>query len=153
VATYNFDADLATAKATEQRLADYLVKRYGMELLGIGSNSDYDLLMQTKDGKQFSIEVKEDFMCEKTGNVAVEYWSRGKASGISVTVADYYFYVIHEPLRLTVNSIKTDLLKRLIITKQYFSEVSGGDAGSDTKNYLFKLEVIKKHFKEIYPHG
>lgn len=150
---YEFRADLAMAKATEQRLADYLVRKFDMELLGIGSGSDYDLLMQTKSGRQFSIEVKEDFMCEKTGNVAVEYWSRGKASGISVTVADYYFYVIHEPLRLTVNSIKTDALKNIIITKQYFTEVSGGDAGSDTKSYLFKLNVIKKHFKEIYPHG
>lgn len=150
---YEFRADLAMAKATEQRLADYLVRKFDMELLDIGSGSDYDLLMQTKSGRQFSIEVKEDFMCEKTGNVAVEYWSRGKASGISVTVADYYFYVIHEPLRLTVNSIKTDALKNIIITKQYFTEVSGGDAGSDTKSYLFKLNVIKKHFKEIYPHG
>ena len=35
------------------------------------------------------VEVKSDFMAQRTGNVFVEYRSRGKLSGISTTEAEY----------------------------------------------------------------
>ncbi len=40
------------------------------------------------------IEVKTDFMAHETGNIALEYESRGKPSGIAITEADYYAYCL-----------------------------------------------------------
>lgn len=40
------------------------------------------------------IEVKTDFMAHETGNIAIEFESRGKPSGISITEADFYAYCL-----------------------------------------------------------
>jgi hypothetical protein len=61
-------------------------------------------------GKKF--EVKTDFHSHKTGNIAIEYKSRGKPSGISTTESDFYVYIIPmAPLKnimiiLPVNELK-----------------------------------------------
>lgn len=41
-----------------------------------------------------TIEVKLDLLTQKTGNIAVEYRSRGKKSGISTTRAKFWAFVI-----------------------------------------------------------
>ena len=54
-----------------------------------------------------SVEVKYDLQALKTGNVYVEYESRGKKSGISTSQSDYYCFAFGETLHL----IKTGDLK------------------------------------------
>lgn len=44
----------------------------------------------------FKVEVKMDTMAHTTGNVFIEYSSRGKPSGIATTDADYWMYKIAE---------------------------------------------------------
>ena len=44
----------------------------------------------------FKLEVKFDSMAHVTGNIFIEYSSRGKPSGIAVTDAEYYLYIIAE---------------------------------------------------------
>ena len=56
------------------------------------------------------IEVKRDFGTERTSNVFIEYQSRGKASGISTTEAEYYCIFITDEISIL---IKTDKLKQL----------------------------------------
>jgi len=41
-----------------------------------------------------TIEVKTDFIAAKTGNVYIEYQSRGKLSGIATSEAKYWIYII-----------------------------------------------------------
>jgi len=41
-----------------------------------------------------TIEVKLDLLTQKTGNIAIEYRSRNKKSGISTTKAKYWAFVI-----------------------------------------------------------
>ena len=43
-----------------------------------------------------SIEVKEDKIANATGNIFIEYESRGKPSGIATTQADVWFYTVTE---------------------------------------------------------
>ncbi len=43
--------------------------------------------------------------------------------------------------------IKTELLKQMIADKLYHRIVVGGDVGSNSKNYLFKLQVVVENFK------
>lgn len=74
------------------------------------------------------IEVKRDFIAHKTGNVFVEYESRGAPSGISTTQADYWAFVLEYE---TVVIIPSNRLKQKCRTA--FKEgrtASGGD--SDT---------------------
>ncbi|MDC0009171.1 hypothetical protein OAE03_01500 [Winogradskyella sp.] len=53
------------------------------------------------------IEVKHDLRALDTGNVYVEYFSRGKPSGISTTQSDYYCFAFGNTFHL----ISTDELK------------------------------------------
>lgn len=96
--------------------------------------SDFDLDLSTgEQGEQTvkqlllceKVEVKTDFMAHSTGNIAVEYESRGKPSGIAVTKADHW--VFHIPSRCTI-IVETNKLKEL--TRKYY-RVNGYTLGGD----------------------
>ena len=145
---YDFRKDFPIARKTEAQIAQYLSEKQKMKFLGECNNSDYDIRMETPSGKTITIEIKEDFSCARTGNVGVEYECRGRASGIEVSKADFYIYKVHQPDgKKGVYVIQTPQLKRMIEDKEYFRTVVGGDPGSFSKNYLFKLDVIKSNFK------
>lgn len=146
---YDFDRDLETAKKTELEIAQILTNR-GCVVLNFKDDADYDLKVD-KGGIITTIEVKEDFMCQKTGNVAVEFKCRGKYSGILTTIADYYIYKIwtNGYDAASYYSIPTDDLKKAIIAMEYKTVAIGGDAGSKTAMYLFGFEAFKKISRQL----
>jgi len=147
---YDFNLDLPIAQKTERQVAEFLVEKGGMTFLEDCDNNAYDLKMKTNNGSELTVEVKEDFSCERTGNVGVEYECRGKPSGISVSQADVYLYKVHEPSRrIGLYVIPTKNLKKMIERQEYFRVVNGGDPGSNSMNYLFKLDVFKDNFKYL----
>ena len=147
---YDFDLDLPIARKTEKQVAQFLVDNAGMTFLGECDTNAYDLEMQLSNGRVITIEVKEDFSCQRTGNVGLEYECRGKPSGISVSKADAYLYKIHQPDgKKGLYVIGTKELKQMVERQEYFRIVNGGDPGSNSMNYLFKLGVIKENFKLI----
>ena len=99
--------------------------------------SDFDLDLSTgeqgeslvRDILQIStIEVKTDFLASITGNIAVEYESRGKPSGLSVTKASHWVFVIPNKIAIFV---ETNQLKE--IAREYYKKGSirsGGDLDS-----------------------
>ena len=144
---YDFNKDLVVANKTERQIAKYL-ESMDIKTLEMRNDNKYDLLVEMPSKKQVTIEIKEDFSCQRTGNVGVEYECRGKPSGISVSQAGFYLYKVHEPSgekRLYI--IQTENLKKMIKEHKWFREVCGGDPGSNSRNYLFKLDVIKENFK------
>ena len=100
------------------------------------------------------IEVKsERGMWLKTGNIAIEYESYGKPSGINATKADYWFHNLcvgdNEFCTLV---FKTDVLKTIVDKLDTFKTVSGGDHKASKMflvnlQKLFSSDVIKA-FKE-----
>jgi hypothetical protein len=85
VAHYEFWSDLAVGQDGERRVAERILARIpGSKYLGSNHNSAGDLLMDVY-GKHTLIEVKTDIMSERTGNIAIEYESRGRPSDISVS--------------------------------------------------------------------
>lgn len=58
------------------------------------------------------VEVKTDSMADKTGNMYIEVYSRGKPSGISTTTAEYWIYIIEYSGAAII--IPTDRLKQLV---------------------------------------
>lgn len=95
-----------------------------------------------------TIEVKFDLLTQRTGNIAIEYKSRGKKSGISTTKAKYWAFVI------SISNKKCEEFPIVIVTTNYLKEIArkyyklghttrGGD--NDTSEMV--LVPIKDLFK------
>lgn len=112
-----FDLDLQYGQVREKQVADML-----------------------QNGK---IEVKsERGMWMKTGNIAIEFESYGKPSGIAATEADYWFHklCVGEDVFATL-VFKTENLKRIIKNLDYVKVVKGGDNYA-SKMYLVNLQKL-----------
>jgi hypothetical protein len=105
----------------------------------------YDLKIgQTKEieigniFKNSTIEIKYDLQALETKNVYVEYFSRGKLSGISTSQADYYCFAFGN----TFHFISTALLK-LKCRKHLGTERDrkGGDLNS-SKGILLPINEL-----------
>ena len=125
-----FDLDLEYGKVREKLVADML-----------------------QDKK---IEVKsERGMWMSTGNIAIEYESYGKPSGIAATESDYWFHnlCIGDDIFATL-VFDTKNLKKIIDNLDYKRTVSGGDHKA-SKMYLLNLQklfssdVIKSFQKSV----
>jgi len=112
-----FDIDLQYGKVREKRVADML-----------------------QDKK---IEVKsERDMWVRTGNIAIEYESYGKPSGIAATESDYWFHNLcigDETFATLVFDVPS--LKRIIDNLDHKRTVSGGDNGA-ARMYLLSLQKL-----------
>jgi hypothetical protein len=138
MAHYDFNKDLKDGLDAENEVKELLKVRFNV--------TDSDIQSSTSKGYDIKIislgltfEVKNDLMAEKTGNIAVEYESRGKASGLSTTTANFWvykfsgIYYILETARLRTE---------LFTNKNYWKDVTGGDFGSNTKMYLVKVPTF-----------
>ena len=89
------------------------------------------------------IEVKsERDMWQRTGNIAIEYQSYGKPSGIDATTSDYWFHnlCIGEETFATL-VFNTDNLRRIIKNLDKKKSVSGGDNNA-SRMYLLNLQKL-----------
>ena len=125
-----FDLDLEYGKVREQAVADML------------------------QGKKIEVKSERD-VWQNTGNIAIEYESYGKPSGIAATEADYWFHnlCIGDDIFATL-VFDTDSLRRIIDNLDYKRSVSGGDYNA-SKMYLLNLQklfssdVIKAYKKDV----
>jgi hypothetical protein len=147
---YNYKQDKPIADRTEQQVAEILRATYNAVILDFGHTNAYDIRARV-NGKIFTFEIKEDFTCERTGNVGIEFECRGKPSGIAVSKADFYIYKIHTSNGIKIYLFKTKQLKGMITEEKYFRVVNGGDVGSGSMNYLFKYDTFTSYGKCIYP--
>ena len=105
--------------------------------LKIGQIAEKELDDIFKDKK---IEVKTDFIAQKTGNVFIEYESRKKPSGIATSEADYYCFKMCGVFILIES---TDLKA---ICRKYFKtnrDVRGGD-NNTSKGILLPIKDLLK---------
>jgi len=145
---YDFNKDFPIARETEKEVANIL-RDYGAKILDFEDTNKYDILAE-KDGSKFTVEVKEDFICENTGNVGLEFECRGKPSGIQTSKATFYVYKLHtRNYGIKFFMHKTGALKKMIAEEKYFRIVNGGDEGSDSMNYLFKYDTFIKGAFEL----
>ena len=122
-------------------------------------NSFFDLSMceETNDDNRYDIkgiigdrevtfEIKEDIRCADTGNVVVEFESRGKPSGICTTKADFWVFRVHEGYRecdIHHYMIGTNRLKRIINEHKYDRIYKMMHTDSKNKVYFFKYDYLK----------
>lgn len=169
---YNFQKDLAKAKKTELE-AMLLMTHFnlGTELqktVGKGTTfvqtivttnkpdgsyfKTYDFVVTNQyiiDGAglrsvQIPVEVKEDFYCAKSGNVAIEYRCRNKASGIRKTEAKVWLIKAHqpEPTKPIWVLVPTKTLLDYINADVPPPSRTGGDRGSGTEMYLIPFSTL-----------
>jgi hypothetical protein len=97
--------------------------------------SDYDIKIE-KDGHTFLLEVKDDRMSKRTGNVAIEFYNSKSCieSGISATKADLWVHKIKgEFYIISVSKLKDYVLN----TEPKKIVFGGGDDNSDM--YLYSI--------------
>ncbi len=85
-----------------------------------------------------TIEVKHDLMALKTKNVYVEYHSRGKASGIARSVADYYCFCFGDTMHLIKTSDLKDRCRKYFGTDR---DKAGGD-NNTSKGILLPISEL-----------
>ena len=88
------------------------------------------------------VEVKSDRRTGETGNIYIEYWSRGKPSGISTSQSDYYVYKVAEDTAVIIstNQLKKKL-KQLVEEGKARMDVKGGD-NNTSRGILCKLKDL-----------
>jgi penicillin-binding protein-related factor A (putative recombinase) len=135
---YNFKEDLAESQKNRPEVIAKIKNLFvGISDIKGCDDGRYDISGVYK-GRFITFEDKDDNKSYETGNVAIEWHSRGKPSGISTTIAKYWIQKICGEYYI----IPTEKLKKHIENKEYFYNVvrDGGDPRSDTKMYLFKKE-------------
>ncbi len=89
-------------------------------------------------GPNTTIEIKDDLQASQTGNIFIEFESRGKPSGIATTEADYW--TIHiDGIWIT---IKTETLKeKARRIYKLFGTTMGGDSNT-SKGVLIPIKNL-----------
>ena len=145
MANLNFNQDLVLGNSGEIIIKEFLEKK-GCEFINLNDDNQYDLKMK-KNNNEITYEIKTDVLVAPiydTGNIFIEFESRGKKSGISVSKADWfvtYFKYLKE-----IWFIKSETLKNLIQENEFPIFYDAGDVGSATHGYLIKRKDFKEYF-------
>lgn len=146
MAHYNFNKDLVEGEEGEKFVIKYLEKYWGGKFLSDNKTNSHDVEIEFPSSTQI-FEIKTDVYPKDTGNIFVEFESRGKDSGIVVTKADWfvtYFKHLKE-----IWFIETNKLRELINENNFYQTSKSGDEGSNTRGYLIRRKQYKDHFKVI----
>jgi hypothetical protein len=73
-------------------------------------------------------EVKTDRQTEETGNIYIEYQSRGKPSGIKTTQADFWVYKVGPGKAIVIETIELKKrITKLVLEGRAYTNIRGGD--------------------------
>ena len=114
--------------------------KYDLKIGQLGEELLNDILQNKK------IEVKRDSWVYKSGNIAIEYESRGKPSGIAKSEADYWSFIFsggYEDEIIII--IKSSRLK--IICREYYKKGKVKSMGDNntSKAVLIQITEILKY--------
>jgi len=87
------------------------------------------------------IEVKRDFKASRTGKVFVEFFCRGKPSGIDTTEAEFWAFILDGE---TVVILPVDKVKSLVDEAKVKGRVVSGGDSNLSQGALIKLERLLK---------
>ena len=147
---YNFAEDLKTSDKIEVNVIKKLQKAYpNFQFHSFSGTKGYDCIF-SMDGKTYSLEIKADFFAVNTGNMVVEYESWGKPAGIVTTKANFIAYAMMRSIDdFDLYLINTEKQRKMIADELYFDTMVGGDIGSNTRLYRFKMDLFKEYATEV----
>jgi hypothetical protein len=151
----NFQEQLPQAQLDEIYVSNILCHRMSAKLLERNDTYRWDYKLKLLNGT-FTFEQKTDNICvagyhngkrwikgTDTKNMAVEFTSWGKLSGISITQADYFVYWYKYLGQIWILEVSK---LRQWIKENDFPIVSMGDVGSNTKGYLIPRDFFQDPF-------
>lgn len=146
----DFQKSKSIGKFGENLVSNYLK----LGKIEVSSNDDkntrshYDLLCQLGN-KKFTVEVKLDYLCSKTGNMAIEISNTktGVDSGLTVSRATLWAVLVKDEENWVVFLTKTETLRDYIKNNQG-REFKGAGDGNATL-LLYKMQDILYIFKRI----
>lgn len=152
---FDFQLDLAKARMNEVLCASIMAKRIDyVNMVSFPENRrECDFILNIADPvrgvHQVAYECKEDFKCQDTNNVAIELESRGKPSGLSTTLADYWVITAHYTCPITLHRIAIYVvdvrkLHEIVEDTNLGRTTFGGDEGSNTKIFLTSRHRIEE---------
>jgi len=107
--------------------------KYDLEVGNVAEKILAELLESKK------IEVKRDLKAIETGNIYVEYFSRGKPSGIAKSEADFYCYFITDGRMFLIETKELkELCRKYLGTNR---DKLGGDSNT-SKGILLPLKDL-----------
>lgn len=154
MAHYNFRKDVIEGEAGEAFITEWLCSTANGELLSNNKTNSHDVIIQFPDIENElwsgtkSLEIKTDVLITPkydTGNMFIEYESRGKLSGISVTQAD--IFVMYFKNLGEIWAIPTEELRNLVNVKNFRTVTNAGDKGSKTCGFLIPRMKYREYFK------
>jgi hypothetical protein len=143
----SFKADLAFGQQGEKMIPN-LIDYDSLEIMD-GYFPDYDIKW-THNGKSGTIECKLDRYTRTTHNIAIEFESNGKPSGIQKTKADNYFYFVHGTNQVYI--IPTSAIKKAV-SKKLYTRIHQVNDTMKNKVYLFPESVFANYFHEYQLEG
>jgi hypothetical protein len=135
----DFKKTLAFGNSYEEELKSLIPHQECIQSI----KGEFDLIL---DGIKY--EVKADRFMFKTDNVLIEYESNKKASGISITEADYYAIFEIDGDKYELYLIPVLEIKQLIKEKFYKKKISCG-YNKLSQCYLFPKIHFDKFSQEI----
>lgn len=169
VSNKNFNNDVVIGEVGEKIFKQYLTKYKGLEFIRKSEDKkdlkkwDLEFIFKNKfvkyeiktdvfisPGKWIKPEgfVKEIWIKGKdTGNIFIEFHSRGVESGISSTTADVWVNIFFHLNEIWV--IMVDDLRNIINENNFKKTEDSGDLNSNTKGYLIPRKKFKNYFKII----
>lgn len=109
--------------------------------LKLGNEAEKKIMTHIMGSEISKIEIKNDFKTLYTGNIYIEYESRGKPSGVYTTESDIYIYNIeYSPVKLF---FYVEDLRRLVNHYKSTHTVIGGDNNTSKGILISVQEVVK----------
>jgi len=96
------------------------------------------------------LEVKTDFKALRTGNIFLEYESRGKKSGILKSKADFYVFIFSMQYIIMIEKETLINIAREVYRVDGF--VRGGD-NKTSKGVLIPIRKIQNYVKAVNKKG
>lgn len=127
-----FVRDLRKGRKFEEWVLAWTRRKYPSAVLMEGKFKEYDI-----NAGDVTIECKYDRKSRFTKNIAIEFWDRGKPSGIDTTTATHWVICFwEEKWRVAVG--KTEVWKALCADQP---KRAGGDNGT-TEMYLVAKRLL-----------
>jgi hypothetical protein len=163
---YSFKKDILDGERGEELLVKFLCDNFNAVFIGKSEKDEFkfwDLKFKFNEKGEVTYEVKTDVYVSKgrtlsngfyakgydTGNIFIEFETRGKPSGVNVTKADWWvniYYYLGE-----MWFIKVDHLKKIISENNFeIKDNDVGDVNSGTKGFIIPRKKFKKDFVVKY---
>lgn len=134
-----FGLDLFIGEKSEEEVLNRIKQKYPNAYKKKGYFKEYDLYIPEINK---SVEVKQDFKSEYTGNVVVEIEFNGKPSALSTTKADYWVFVTKSDWHWITPKGICDCIRDF--SYKWAEFVGNGDTKSK-KAYLIKIKDLIKY--------